>query len=219
MAVLLPEYLNHDQIGGLPRFTRIVSSWDTAFEDKTSSDYVVGQIWGLRGPDRHLLRSYRRQANLHATIQAMRAAHEWVEERWPDVPYNTLVEKSANGPAIIDILKRELSGVIPITVSTSKITRAIAAQPALEGGNVYVPGRAAPDTAAGYQAPDWVANLIEEAATFPNGKHDDQVDAFSQAMTWAQTKTNSGRGGCWVAKGEIPVDRYSRGLTGPVGHF
>ena len=59
-----PEYLNEDQIGGLPRFPRIVSSWDTAFEGKTSSDYVVGQIWGLQGPDRYLLWGYRRQANL-----------------------------------------------------------------------------------------------------------------------------------------------------------
>ena len=147
-----PEYLNEDQIGGLPRFTRIVSSWDTAFEDKTSSDYVVGQIWGLRGPDRYLLWGYRRQANLHTTMQAMREAHKWVRDRWPGVPYNTLVEKSANGAEIIGLLKRELSGVIAITVSTDKITRAIAAQPALESGNIYVPGRAAPDTAAGYHA-------------------------------------------------------------------
>ena len=32
-------------------------------------------------------------------------------------------------------------------------------------------------------------NLIEEAATFPNGKHDDQVDAYSQAINWARRPT------------------------------
>jgi hypothetical protein len=41
--------------------------------------------------------------------------------------------------------------------------------------------------AAGYQASDWVASLIEEAALFPNGKNDDQVDAFSQAINYART--------------------------------
>ena len=60
--------------------------------------------------------------------------------------------------------------------------------------------------------------MIEEAATFPNGKHDDQVDAFSQAINWAQTKTSTTPGGCWVPTGEIPIDPYSHGLTGPIGH-
>ena len=69
-----PEYLNLEKIAMLPRFTRIVSSWDTAFEDKTTSDYVVGQVWGLAGPDRYLLYGYRRHANLQATKQAMRDA-------------------------------------------------------------------------------------------------------------------------------------------------
>ena len=60
-------------------------------------------------------------------MQAMRDAHDWVEERWPRAPYTILIEKSANGAEIIAALKRELTGVIAITVSTDKITRAIAA--------------------------------------------------------------------------------------------
>lgn len=209
-----PEHLNEDQIGGLPRFTYIVSSWDTAFEDKTSSDYVVGQTWGLRGPDRYLLRSYRQHANLHATLQAMRNANTWAKERWPRAAHAILVEKSANGAEIIATLKRELTGVIPINATTDKITRAIAAQPPLESGNIHLPGRATPDTAAGYHAPDWVANLIEEAATFPNGKHDDQVDAYSQAIIWTQNKTTTAPHGIFIPRGQIPIDRYSRGLIG-----
>jgi predicted phage terminase large subunit-like protein len=208
-----PEYLSESEIGGLPQFAYIVSSWDTAFEDKTSSDYVVGQIWGLRGADRYLLWSYRRHANLHATMQAMRNAHKWASERWPRAAYTTLVEKSANGAEIVANLKREIAGVIPVTVSTDKITRAIAAQPPLESGNIYIPGRAAPDTAAGYHAPDWVANLIEEAATFPNGKYDDQVDAFSQAIIWAQGKSTTARRGIFWARGEIAPDPYTSGLA------
>ena len=184
-----PEHLNLDKVGMLPRFTQIISSWDTAFEDKTTSDYVVGQVWGITGPDRYLLYSYRRHANLHATKQAMRDAHAWVEQRWPRVAHSILIEKSANGAEIIAALKRELPGVIAVTVSQDKITRAIAAAPLLESGNILVPGHAAPDSVAGYDAPDWVADLIEEAAVFPNGKHDDQVDALSQALNWARTHT------------------------------
>ena len=134
----------------LPRFSRIVASWDTAFKDKTTSDYVVGQVWGIHGADRYLLYSYRQRANLQATKDAMRAAHAWVERRWPRVAHTILIEKSANGAEIIAELKRELPGVIAVTVSNDKITRAIAASAPLESGNVFLPGRAAPGTAAGY---------------------------------------------------------------------
>jgi len=209
-----PEDVARDRIGLLPRFEQIVASWDTAFEDKTSSDYVVGQVWGIRGPDRYLLRSYRRHANLNATKEAMRAAHAWVEERWPRAAHTILIEKSANGAEIIAALKRELPGVLAVTVSTDKITRAIAASPPLESGNVYLPGRETPDLPAGYQASDWVASLIEEAATFPNGKHDDQVDAYSQAINWARGHTRT-PARISVPRGRIPDNLEALGLAGP----
>ena len=209
-----PENVAPDRVGLLPSFQQIVASWDTAFEDKTSSDYVVGQVWGIRGPDRYLLYGYRRHANLNATKDAMRDAHDWVEERWPRAAHVILIEKSANGAEIIAALKRELPGVLPVTVSHDKITRAIAASPPLESGNVYLPGRAAPDIPAGYQAPDWVASFIEEAATFPNGKHDDQVDAFSQAMNWARGHTH--RPARWsFPRGRIPDNLEALGLRSP----
>jgi len=209
-----PEYLNTEQISMLPRFTRIVSSWDTAFEDKTTSDYVVGQVWALHGPDRYLVYSYRRHANLQATKQAMRDAHAWVEQRWPRAGHTILIEKSANGAEITSALKRELPGVIAVTVSSDKITRAIAASAPLEAGNILVPGHAAPDTRTTYQAPEWVAGLIEEAALFPNGKHDDQVDAFSQAINWARGH-NIIPARISVPRGRIPDNLHALGLENP----
>lgn len=61
----------------------------------------------------------------------------------PHAAHTILVEKSANRAEIIAALTRELPGVLPVTVSTDKVTRAIAASPPLESGNVYVPGSAA----------------------------------------------------------------------------
>jgi len=113
-----PNLLNDGQIGQLPRFRWIVQSWDTAFKDTTSSDYVVGQVWGLQGADRYLLRSFRQRANLQATKDAMREFHAWVERRWKGRPHTLLIEKSANGPEIISELKRELAGVMAITGET-----------------------------------------------------------------------------------------------------
>ena len=36
--------------GPLPRFDQIVHSWDTALKDKTTNDYVAGQVVGVRRP-------------------------------------------------------------------------------------------------------------------------------------------------------------------------
>jgi len=56
-----------------------------------------------------------------------------------------------------------------------KVARAQAIAPLVEAGNVYLPH---PDFAP------WVNDFIEECAAFPNGAHDDQVDAMTQALLW-----------------------------------
>jgi hypothetical protein len=48
-------------------------------------------------------------------------------------------------------------------------------QPYAESGNIYLPD---PPLAP------WVEDYIAEFQTFPNGAHDDQVDATSQAINW-----------------------------------
>src|SRR5262249_8022172 len=85
-----PDLLADDQIKHLPHCSHIVASWDTAFKDKTPSDYVVGQVWGIDRADRYLLYGYRQRANLQATKDAMRAAHAWVERRWPRTAHTIL---------------------------------------------------------------------------------------------------------------------------------
>ena len=54
-----------------------------------------------------------------------------------------------------------------------KVARAAAASPLIEAGNVYLPHP---------QIAPWVMDFIEECAAFPNGAHDDQVDAMTQAL-------------------------------------
>jgi predicted phage terminase large subunit-like protein len=60
-----------------------------------------------------------------------------------------------------------------VNPSGGKIARAAAVSPLIEAGNVYLPHPA--------YAP-WVNDFIEECAAFPNGAHDDQVDAMTQAL-------------------------------------
>ena len=53
------------------------------------------------------------------------------------------------------------------------MARAEAVSPLIEAGNIYLPHP--------LYAP-WVADLIEECVAFPNGAHDDQVDAMTQIL-------------------------------------
>ena len=100
------------------------------------------------------------------TAQAIRA----LSARYPDAGAK-LVEDKANGPAVIQSLKHEITGLIEVNPEGGKMSRAAAVSPEAEAGNWYLPHPAV--------AP-WVAGFIEECASFPNGAHDDQVDAWSQ---------------------------------------
>lgn len=184
-----PRWREDENRALLPKFTAIVQSWDTAFKDKTSSDYVVGTVWGQVGADLYLLRKVRDRMSLSLTKSSMREITGWADERWPTLPHRILIEKSANGVEIIEELKRELRGIVSVTASVSKVARAEAAEPALEAGNIYVPGQGEPSSPSGYNeqaTPADTQELIEECAAFPLGDHDDQVDSFTQVVNWTR---------------------------------
>lgn len=152
------------------RFDEIIQSWDCAFKDNDDSDYVVGQVWGRKGADKYLLDQVRDRMDLPATITAVRS----LSAKWPRARAK-LIEDKANGPAVIQMLKHEISGLIPVNPQGGKIARAYAASPDVEAGNVYLPDSSI--------AP-WVHDFLEEAAAFPNGSNDDAVDCFSQMSAY-----------------------------------
>lgn len=150
------------------RFTEIIQSWDCAFKGTDKSDYVVGQVWGLIGADKYLLDQTRAKMSFPATIQAIRQ----MSAKWPKAKAK-LIEDKANGPAVIDTLKREISGLIPINPEGGKIVRAMAVTADIEAGNVFLPD---PSVAP------WIKDFVEECAAFPNSAHDDMVDSATQAL-------------------------------------
>lgn len=153
----------------LPRtFTQLVQSWDMAFKDTSTSDYVVGQVWGRFGADYYLLDQVRGRLDFPATLAAVRA----LSARWP-LAATKLVEDTANGPAVIATLRHQIAGLVAVSPAGGKLSRVNAIAPLIEAGNVYLPAAAA--------AP-WRDAFIDECAAFPRGAHDDQVDAMSQAL-------------------------------------
>src|SRR5450432_3076579 len=83
------------------------------------------------------------------------------------------VEDKANGPAVIQALRHDITGLVAITPEGGKVARAQAVSPQVESGNIYLPHPAI--------AP-WVESFIDECGSFPNGKYDDQVDQMTQAL-------------------------------------
>ena len=145
----------------------MVQSWDLAFKDLDSSDYVVGQVWLRVGPTMYLLDQVRDRLSFTATLAAIKA----MSAKWPQAAAK-FVEDKANGPAVINALRRQLGGLIPVEPEGSKYARAAAVSPFVHSMNVVLPT---------VELLPNVAELLVEASGFPNHAHDDTVDAFSQA--------------------------------------
>jgi len=171
-------------------FDTSIQSWDMAFKDLATSDYVVGQVWGARRGDRFLLDQIRHRMDMPSTKDAVRG----LSRRWPKAAAK-LIEDKANGPAVIQELQHDVPGLIEINPEGGKIARAHAVSPQVESGNVYLPHPAI--------AP-WVEAFIEEATSFPNGRNDDQVDAMTQALN----RLRNNNGIFSVAESQITVKPF-----------
>jgi predicted phage terminase large subunit-like protein len=151
----------------LPPLDEELHSWDMAFKETKDSDFVVGQHWGRASADKFLLHQVKGRWDFVRT----RKEFEAFADRYP--VNAKLVEDKANGPAIIAELRTKIAGIVPVQVRVSKEARASAVSPQVEAGNIYLPHPA---------LADWVSGFIHEAASFPRGANDDQVDAMSQAL-------------------------------------
>lgn len=153
-----------------PVWEQQLQSWDMAFKDTKSSDYVVGQLWARVRANKYLLDQVRDKLSFVKSVEAVKN----FTRKWPEAGAK-LVEDKANGPAVIDTLRMEISGLIPIEPSGSKEARVHAVSPQIQSGNVILPHPMMP----GY---DWVRGYVERSAQFPFGAHDDEQDATSQAL-------------------------------------
>ncbi|MGE0399935.1 MAG: phage terminase large subunit [Kofleriaceae bacterium] len=153
----------------------LIASWDMTFKETAGTDYVVGQVWARRGADVYLLDQVRRRMSFTETVAAVEAQ----KRRWPQLSA-VLIEDKANGPAVIAQLRSKIPGLIAVEPDGSKFARANAVSPFVQAGNVWLPTKeVALMVDAGFDPEE----LIDEAAAFPNGAHDDTVDATSQALS------------------------------------
>ncbi len=96
-------------------------------------------------------------------------------------PNAVLIEDAANGPAVCQLLRRQVPGLIAIPPKGSKASRAHAVAPLVEASQVRFARKA--------------DSLVEELLAFsPRGGVDDQVDAFCQGVLWIEAQFWRGRG-------------------------
>jgi predicted phage terminase large subunit-like protein len=147
---------------------QIVQSWDTAFKKGTENDFSVCTTWGVTGNGYYLLHLWRERVEFPELKRVLAS----LAEQWK--PNAILVEDKASGQSLIQELK--LSTALPlilVKVDSDKQTRAQAVTPLMETGKVFLP-----------ESAPWVSGYVEEMACFPNGIHDDVVDATTQALNY-----------------------------------
>lgn len=157
-----------------------VQAWDATFKNKVNDDYVAGQTWS-----RHGANVYLRPGWCHkrlSFIQTMTAINQQ-KNMYPRTSA-ILVEDKANGPAILDVLQRDISGIMAVSPGNdSKEARAMSVSPIWEAGQVYLPH------------PLWhpeIEDWLEEIIGFPNMQHDDNVDSMVYAIQRLTTNVNRG---------------------------
>lgn len=163
----------------LKHFDIIISSWDLAFGN--TGDYTCGQVWGKKGPDKYLLDMVSGKWTFTEQVRAIKN----LAETWPQIRVN-LVENKANGAAAIDVLKKEVSGLIAINPKEigggDKEVRISACALDFESGNIFIPS---------HNIKDWVKDYVYEITTFPKARYDDAVDSTSQALNWFAYKASN----------------------------
>lgn len=177
-ALFRERWLRYWHPSDLPdSFDRMVTSWDLTFKNHESGDYVAGSVWGKKDGNFYLLDMVHERLGFTETLDAVRHLHE----KYPKSS-KILIEDAANGPAVIDMLKKTVPGIVPVRADGSKEARAHAVTPYFESGNVYIPH---PSVAG-----PWVGDFVQELISFPLGAHDDMVDSTTQAL---RSFMNTGR--------------------------
>lgn len=159
------------------RLEEQIISVDATFTGKSTSDYVAIQVWGRYGAKKYLLHRVKKQLGITDTIRELCD----VSARFPLATLK-LIENKANGPAIEDLLKHKVSGIVLWEPQGDKVSRMNAVAPQFEAGNVYIP-----------EAPSF-DEWIDEVTTFPNAAADDESDAASMALIRLEENVSRGVG-------------------------
>jgi predicted phage terminase large subunit-like protein len=145
----------------------IIQSWDIANKQGEENDYSVCTTW-LIDENRYYLTDVLRGRFDFPTLRRKVAEQAKLHKA-----SQVLIEDAGFGTALIQDLKTADFSVIAVKSEYDKKIRMGIQASKFENGQVFLPKEA-----------PWLADLEEELFAFPNGRHDDQVDSISQALSY-----------------------------------
>jgi predicted phage terminase large subunit-like protein len=153
---------------------RIITA-DTAQKTGEENDYSVFQCWGRSTVGQAVLIDQVR-GKWEAPELLVQARAFWHKHRATGATLRAMmVEDKVSGTGLIQTLRREGIAILPVQRNKDKLSRGHDAAPFIESGNVLLP----------IDAP-WLSDYLAEAASFPGGVHDDQLDPTFDAITMVQ---------------------------------
>lgn len=162
------------------RLQKVVHSWDPASSCDPKADYSVCTVWGHDGESWLLLDVIRQRL----TYSDLLARARMERSRWR--ADRILIENSSAGIGLKMDLRRDMRGLserqhnapscttLAIRPDGPKQERFYASVERLYTGFAKLP-REVP----------WLDEFRHELISFPDGRHDDQVDSVSQFLNWA----------------------------------
>ena len=159
----------YDQAPALSSSDEIIISWDTALSSSQLADYSACIVLLVRRRTIYILdvlRARLEYPDLKRTV--LESYHRWYQMAPSCV---LIIEKKGSGLSLIQDLQREDVYAIGIAPEGDKIMRMAAQTAPIEAGAVHLPAGA-----------PWLEEFKKELLSFPASKHDDQVDALSQAL-------------------------------------
>lgn len=149
--------------------TQHVSSWDFATSEKSSADYTVGICGARRRGEVYILDMIRDRMEFPQAIQAFVA----FSNKHPKA-LKKLVEDKSAGIQVIQMLKQQVPGIVPVTPKGDKLSRFMSVVPFIEAGNVYLPENA-----------PWLSDFLTEVCSFSgegSTRNDDVIDSLQQLL-------------------------------------
>ena len=151
---------------------RMIVSWDTAMSASELSDYSACIVVLARKETVYILDVFRERLDYPSLKRKVIEFHQqWRRAAQNYAKYEFAIEYKGSGMSLIQDLRQLHIHAIPVRPDCDKAMRMNKHTARIEAGAVLLPDRA-----------QWLEDFRNEILAFPAGRHDDQVDAFSQAL-------------------------------------
>jgi len=170
----------------------LTMSIDTATKTDRSHDYSACTVWLHKDGNHYLIDCWREKLPFYA----LKPKVLQTVALYPGV--KVLIEDQGAGTALCQELQNQGVPVIARKSRDPKPVRMSNVDDYIQGGQMWLPPQAS-----------WLGEFETELLSFPNGRHDDQVDTVSQYFAWFRERPNPSEFRCYFDDGSVTHDDIS----------